>query len=738
MLSFIGGGVISAGLVLGKKHKRGKVRALWLRDQPPTRIEPRQEEPPDLKTALAARVAAADDRFQHFIQTRIDPLLGKERHAQFQEMLNEAEAPVSEEERAANQFFALSTLTLGVATLGHWVLTPLMPVAIVLGLTATSVNYLYAWQQWKEKRQFGNTHLLCVYVTFMWLGGYAVVGALGIFLAGISLKVRTITENKSRNNLINIFHLQPTKVWVRSNGAEVEIPFAQLQVGDTLVLQAGQIVPVDGTIVAGVATVDQHMLTGEAQPVEKLPHDRVLAATVLISGKIDIRVEKTGTATTAGQIGEILNQSAQYTSATAVKGLAVADRFALPTLALSSVSWPLIGPAGAISLLGANSTINAYFTGPLAVLNFLNLAAADGVLVKDGGALEQLNEVDTIIFDKTGTLTIEQPHVAQLHPFGDMAANELLTLAAAAEARQTHPIARAILDAAAERNLQLPAIDHAHYEAGYGIKVRLMGPGSAAEEPTKWQHGSTAIEDSEEGPHPSPLLLVGSSRFMTIEGIALPEEVDRLTAACHAQGHSLVMVAVDNTLVGAIELQPTIRPEAQRIIDGLHARGLALYIISGDQEAPTRKLAEELGMSGYFANILPEGKADLVEGLQQEGRKVCFIGDGINDAIAMRKAEVSISLRGATTAATDTAQIILMGGNLDQLLQLFKLSEAFTRNLKRNFRFTAGVSILAMSGIFLVGFTFLATELLYTASLLGGLAITMMPLLTTQPEDDEL
>ncbi len=157
--------------------------------------------------------------------------------------------------------------------------------------------------------------------------------------------------------------------------------------------------------------------------------------------------------------------------------------------------------------------------------------------------------------------------------------------------------------------------------------------------------------------------------------------------------------------------------------------GLDLHIISGDQEAPTRALAQELGMTGYFANTLPEAKADLVAALQAEGRQVCFIGDGINDAIAMRQAEVSISLRGATTVATDTAQIILMKGNLNQLLYVFRLAKDFERNLKQNVRYTTGVSAVAISGILLAGFTFAATEVFYALSLFGGLVIAMKPLL---------
>ena len=576
--------------------------------------------------------------------------------------------------------------------------------------------------------------MLCIYSLYLWLGGYAAAGGLGAALFGLMLKTKTLSENQSRNNLISLFQLQPDKVWVRNNGIEIEIPFDQVQIGDTIVLHAGQIVPVDGTIVAGVATIDQHMLTGEGQPVEKRVDDAVLAATLLISGQIDIKVEKTSKETTAGQIAELLNRTAGNSKPNVRAGISTIDWLVLPTLALSAASWPFIGTAGAVSLIGANSTFTSHLSGSLAMLNYLNLAARSGILVKNAHALEQLSGVDTIVFDKTGTLTLEQPHIAQIHSLTSINAAEVLRFAAAAEARQTHPIARAILDAAAERNLQLPRIDQAHYEVGYGIKVRLV------ESAVGSKTGDRETGDRETGDRETtaPLIRVGSGRFMAMEGIAVPEQVQTVMDGCQAQGHSLVMVAVNHELVGLIELRPTVRPEAQQIIQGLHKLGLDLYIISGDQEAPTRTLAHNLGMAGYFANTLPEAKADLVAGLQDKGRTVCFIGDGINDAIAMRQANVSISLRGATTVATDTAQVILMKGNLNQLLYLFQLGRAFERDLKLNVRFTTAVTAMAMSGILLAGFTFVATEVFYSISLFGGLAIAMKPLLTWRKQDEAI
>ena len=668
-----------------------------------------------LKNKFEAQLVVADRRFQEFFENYLDPLLGRAHHAELRSDLSGERTVYSPAERYANRRLGLGITALSLSLLGTWVFAPLMPLAILVGLAASSAKYPHAYRQWKETKRIGAVHLICVYSLYLWLGGYASVGALGAVLYGLTLKAKAVGEDESRESLLSMFQLQPAKVWVRVSNHEIEIPFDQLEIGQILVVRAGQIVPVDGTITAGVAAVDQHMLTGEAQPVEKRAGDKVLAATLIISGQIDVAVEKTSAETTAGKITEVLNRTLNSAKPTSISAVEAADKLALPTLALSLVSWPIIGTAGAVSIMGANTTTASYLSGSLAMLTYLNLAARRGVLVKDAPALEQLGSVDTIVFDKTGTLTLEKPHIAKIHTLSDMDSEHVLRLAAAAEARQTHPIARAILDAANDLNLSPPGIDYAHYEVGYGLKVRLTD---------RFQGAETA----------TPLVRVGSEWFMTMENIIVPERAHDLTNACQAQGHSLVMVAVDENLVGCIELQPTIRPEAREIVQGLRDRGLDLYVISGDQEAPTRKLAHDLGITGYFANTMPEAKADLVSGLEAEGRKVCFVGDGINDAIAMRKSHVSISLRGATTVATDTSQIILMEGNLNRLVSTFDLAGEFKRNLKHNIRFTSGISIVAVSSILLAGFTFAATEILYSVALFGGLAISMKPLLVNREQ----
>jgi Cu2+-exporting ATPase len=315
-------------------------------------------------------------------------------------------------------------------------------------------------------------------------------------------------------------------------------------------------------------------------------------------------------------------------------------------------------------------------------------------------SLELLKDVDTVVFDKTGTLTLDQPHVAGIHTCNGADADTVLMYAAAAEHRQAHPIALAILEEAATRGIVLPEVDRSKYDLGYGLSVRLG----------------------------DRLIRVGSGRFMALEEVTLPSTIRALAETAGAQGHSLVMVAVDDELVGALELQPTLRPEVKEVVDELRARGLDIVIISGDHDAPTRKMAESLGIPRYFADTLPDEKASLVAQLQSEGRSVCFVGDGINDSISLKMANVSVSLRGASTAAVDTAQIVLMGDGLRHLPFVFQLSDEFDSNMRQGFAIAVGQGVIVIAGALLRIISIVPGIVIWVGSLLVGLGIAQRPL----------
>ncbi|MBX3013306.1 MAG: heavy metal translocating P-type ATPase [Caldilineaceae bacterium] len=669
--------------------------------------DPSPSTPEPLPASSPTMLAGMKEQVQQAAGRVVDTLAGRERQAHLASLQGEANdlATTNPAEQQAQLYMAISLACLGVTTAGSLFFPPLVFLSVP-GLLYTAYPFMkMGWDDLREKRQVSATTLDLISIPGATVTGNLFAASLAVSLLSLSDAVLKRTEDQSLQSMVNVFGQQPATVWTVVDGVETERPFAELQAGDILVVTAGQMIAADGVIMEGVAAVDQRMLTGESQPSEKTRGDEVFAASLVLAGRVLVQVERAGQATIAAKIGEILAQTADYKEAFASRSQALANWWTLPTLAAAGVALPLYGFGGGIAILLSSLGYNLRIVGPLSMLNFLRLAARQGILVKDARALELLHTVDTVVFDKTGTLTLEQPQVQQIYPYHGWSESTVLAYAAAAESRQTHPIARAILAAAKAQGVPLPAMGAARYEVGYGLTVML--------------------DDH--------LVRVGSERFMEMEAIAVPAAVTALRTTAHAQGHSLVLVSCDDRLVGAIELAPTVRPEARRLIDALHQRGLALSIISGDQEQPTRHLAGTLGIEHYFANTLPEHKADLLKELQQQGKRVCFIGDGINDAIALKQADVSISLRGASTIATDTAQIVLMDAALDQLLHLFELTEAYEANMRVNHVASLAPGLLVIGGVFLFNFGVLTSIMIYNAGLVAGVVNAMTPLLGLRP-----
>ncbi len=676
--------------------------------QPPKRplylLSKQAETVPPVRQRVQKRLAPVNikQNVQKITERVVDRLAGRERQEQMQVLsaTSEGESTVSAAEQQAQLYTAVSFACLGVTTAGRLFYPPLALLSVP-GLIYTAYPFMKAGiDDLREKRKVTATTMDLIAIPGVTLMGNFFAASLAVSLLSLSQVILKRTEDTSMESMVNVFGQHPHTVWVLVDGVEIERPFAEISAGDILVVTAGQMIPADGRVLEGAASVDQRMLTGESQPSEKIVEDEVFAASMVLAGRVLIQVERAGEATIAAKIGEILAQTADFKQVFDSRSQELANWWTLPTLIAAGVALPLHGATGGIAILLSSLGYNLRIVGPLSMLNFLRLAAQQGVLVKDARALELLQTIDTVVFDKTGTLTLEQPQVQQIHTYHGWTEATVLAYAAAAESRQSHPIAHAILAAAKTEGLSLPAIAETRYEVGYGIKVSL----------------------DENTVH------VGSERFMGMEGIPLPAELTALHSAVHQQGHSLVLVSINHTLAGAIELAPTIRPEAKQLVQALHAQGKALYIISGDQEEPTRHLAEVLGIEAYFANTLPERKADLLKELQAAGKKVCFVGDGINDAIALKQADVSISLRGASTIATDTAQIVLMDGSLDLVAHLFDITAAYKENMRVNQFASMAPGMFVIGGVFFLNFGVITSIMLYNLGLVAGVTNAMTPL----------
>ncbi|XCN74098.1 MAG: heavy metal translocating P-type ATPase [Candidatus Electrothrix aestuarii] len=598
---------------------------------------------------------------------------------------------------------AVSAGTVAMALLGSF--SPLFTLLAAAGvLYLSKSSFRFALRDIKARRYFSSFVVGAILLIGMLISGHVILSALAALLGDFLIKIIERAENNAKKQLVNVFGTPPSKVWLKKDGVEVQVDFTSIEVGDIVVISAGEVIPVDGKIQEGIATVDQHILTGESQPVEKEKGDKVFAATLMLTGRICIMVETAGQDTVAAKIGDILNSTQEYKNKLIARGQEIADTCLHVEMGISVTTLLLLGLGPALTILWSGLGATMMILSPISVLNYLQIISRHGILIKDGRVLESLHKVDTVIFDKTGTLTLEQPEVGKIHCFGEWDEKAILFNAAAAEHRQVHPIAKAILEKAAELDIQPPDLEDARYEIGYGIKVTVNGR----------------------------VIQVGSARFMEREGVTLPNAAQDIRREAEDEGFSLIYVGINGQLGGILEMHPCIRPEAFEVIQYLKKRGVRLYIISGDHEHPTRRMAEQLGIDNYFAEVLPENKAEHVKILTEQGRFVCFIGDGINDSIALKSAQVSVSLQGASTAATDTAQIIFMDGTLKHLMRLFQLVDEFEKTIENNLLSSIIPGFFCIGSVYFLHIGVAAGMGLFYTGAAVGLTNTFLPLIKYQ------
>ncbi|MBF0450682.1 MAG: heavy metal translocating P-type ATPase [Candidatus Magnetomorum sp.] len=608
-----------------------------------------------------------------------------------------------------NQELAFSSGLMGFNISGYLLRTPVLNLITIPGLVYLIMPLLKdAYSECIENKKVGQNTLYATIQLSLLFMRYITFLSFFSTLLSLSNKLIAKTKDSSKSKLVTILGTPPKHVWIQKDTIEIRIPVDQLNVGEQIIVQTGEVIPIDGIVIKGLGRVDQHMLTGESMPIDVNEGKKVFASTIVLSGKIWIQVEKTGQDTCVAHIEKILNQTADYKSTLETYGEFIANESALPTLLLSAITLPVLGPVSATAILSSSFGYTMRIAAPLSILNFLQIASDKGILIKDGRALEELITVDTVFFDKTGTLTIQELTVWDIHTCNGYTDDHVLIVAASAEYKQSHPIALALTEAAERKGLQRLSFDESTYSLGHGLKVKIQN------------------QD----------ILVGSDQLLISEQISIPQEMQEVQNRCYHDGHSMVYVSIEGKVAGGIEIHASIRPETQKVIQELKNRGLDIYIVSGDHEHPTRYMANQLGLSdqSYFFGVLPQDKAELIHSFQEKGKKVCFIGDGINDGIALKRANVSCSLSGATSIATDTAQIIFMNKDLTQLVELFDLSKKFQKNMDTNLLTTLYPGVLTIGGVFLFHFGVITTELIFYLSLMSGVINAQLPLLKKDKE----
>ncbi|MFS0733874.1 heavy metal translocating P-type ATPase [Microbacterium sp. 1P10UB] len=491
-----------------------------------------------------------------------------------------------------------------------------------------------------------------------------------IMLLGHWIEMRSLAQTTSA--LDSLAALLPDEAEKLDGDTTVTVAPADLLVGDVVVVRPGGRVPADGRIVQGSASMDESMITGESRPVRRSDGDQVIAGTVATDSGVRVEVTAVGADTALAGIQKLVTD-AQNSSSRAQR---LADRaagwlfwFALGAAAITAIVWTLLGfPDDAvvrtITVLVIACPHALGLAIPLVVSIATERAARAGVLVKDRLALESMRTVDAVLFDKTGTLTKGTPAVTAINPAGGIDADELLALAAAAEADSEHPLARAIVNAAKEKHLTVPG--SRDFESSPAVGVQALVDGRTV------QVGGPYLLEQE-------------------RAVELP-----VADEWRAEGAIILHVLIDETVAGALRLADEIRPESRAAVTALRERGVQVVMITGDAEAVAASVAGELGIDRFFAGVRPEDKASKVKQLQSEGRKVAMVGDGVNDAPALAQADVGIAIGAGTDVAIASAGVILASDDPRSVVSVIELSRASYRKMKQNLWWAAGYNLLSV------------------------------------------
>ena len=486
---------------------------------------------------------------------------------------------------------------------------------------------------------------------------------IALVLLGSFLEARARGQTSAA--IRRLLGLRPDTAMVVRGEEEVEVPIGQVQVGDLVIVRPGERVSVDGLLVEGYSSVDESMITGESMPVEKTVDSQLYGATINKTGFVKLRATRVGSDTLLARIIKLVEEA--QGSKVPIQRLAdlVASYFVPAIMALAGLAflfWLFLGPSPSLTY-----AILAYvavliiacpcalgLATPTAIMVGTGKGAERGILIRNAEALEKAHKVDTVVLDKTGTLTKGEPSVTDVISAG-VDESELLSLAASVEVGSEHPLAEAILNKAKEEGVDLAKAANFQASPGHGVRAEVDGAEA----------------------------LLGNRDFMASNGLSI-NGLEAQAQALAAQGKSVMFVAAAGRVVGIIAVADTLKPEAANAVASLQQFGLEVIILTGDNLQTARAVASSLGIDRVVAEVLPQQKSSQVKALQDEGRLVAMVGDGINDAPALSQADVSIAMGTGTDVAMESSDVVLMRGNLGSLAGVFDLSRGTIRVIKQN------------------------------------------------------
>ena len=506
-------------------------------------------------------------------------------------------------------------------------------------------------------------------------GDFGTAGSV-MFLLNLGSLLEEWTRKKSLDDLARSMALNVDKVWVRSQGTEVLVPLTKVRSGDEVVVRSGNMIPLDGTVLEGEAMVNQAALTGEAMPVRKAEGSTLYAGTVVEEGECVFIAKAEGGSNRYDKIVAMIEESEKLKSSTENRALVLADKLVPWCLGATGVTYLLTrNVTRAISCLMVDFSCALKLSMPLAVLSAMRECGSYHITVKGGKYLEALSKADTIVFDKTGTLTRATPQVVEVVPFSGCNEREVLQLAACLEEHFPHSMANAVVRAAKERGISHEEMhSEVEYIVAHGIASRVGGE----------------------------RVVIGSHHFVfEDEKCTIPTaEQQKFDALKPAYSH--LYMAASGQLVGVICISDPLRPEAAAVLNGLRALGIRnTVMMTGDSERTAAAIAKQVGVDRFFAEVLPEDKANFVQQAKAEGHTVVMIGDGINDSPALSAADIGIAIHSGAAIAREIADVTIKADSLEELVALKAIANSLQKRVHANYRFvlTFNSALIALGAL---------------------------------------
>lgn len=485
---------------------------------------------------------------------------------------------------------------------------------------------------------------------------------IALILLGKSLEA--VSKGKTSEAIKKLMGLAPKTAVVIENGKEVEVPIDEVEIGNIVLVKPGEKLPVDGVVIEGNTSIDEAMLTGESIPVDKKPGDKVYAASINKNGMIKFRATKVGSDTALAQIIQLV-EDAQSTKAPIAQMADIVSGYFVPTVVIIAfiafLAWLIAGEPFSfaitifISVLVIACPCALGLATPTAIMVGTGKGAENGILIKSGEALETTHKVNTIVFDKTGTITEGKPEVTDIVTAAGISQECLLQLAASGERGSEHPLGEAIVREAEKEQIKLLPVQQFEAIPGQGIEVTIDGT----------------------------RILVGNKKLMDSREISLAELKDTSDRLAD-EGKTPMYITMNEKLAGIIAVADVVKESSSRAIKQLQSMGIEVAMITGDNRKTAEAIAKQVGINRVLAEVLPQDKSNEVKKLQAEGRRVCMVGDGINDAPALVQADIGMAIGSGTDVAMESADIVLMRSNLMDVATAIKLSKSTIRNIKQN------------------------------------------------------